>query len=330
MKIPWMSIIIPMYNPPLNQLKICLESLRAITLQVEIILVNDGSNKEIEQFCIMYNDERIRYIYQENQGVSSARNKGIEMASGKYVFFLDADDFIPLEFCEFINKNYKYIDADWVLFNVIERNPENGNIKLRDTFQQERNLQREDLLEYIYPDNKIPESWGKLIKKSLLISYEITVPVGVIQGEDAIFNKRIAAVAKTIKIYTCYSYVYNFILQNNTRLARQPEKYLMGLKESLCADLTYIEAVAKIERMLFLKNTAYANFIWNMGSNMIKLCKNDQFNPRYIAIIYKNLEDTKVLKMIRAKDIQGNKTKLYYFLFKYQLWYGFKILSLFK
>ena len=88
------SIIIPVYKVE-KYLNECVQSVVNQTYKdLEIILINDGSTDESEQECkkAEINDERIRYFYQENAGVSSARNYGMKLAQGEYIAFLDSDD----------------------------------------------------------------------------------------------------------------------------------------------------------------------------------------------------------------------------------------------
>ena len=96
------SVIIPIYNTGklLNRM---LQSIQKQSYKdLEIILINDGSTDESEQECkkAEINDERIRYFYQENAGVSSARNYGMKLAQGEYIAFLDSDDEIDTNYFE--------------------------------------------------------------------------------------------------------------------------------------------------------------------------------------------------------------------------------------
>ena len=88
------SIIIPVYNAE-NSLDKCITSVLNQTYRnIEIFLINDGSDDNSENKCLEYKikDQRVRYIKQINQGVSSARNTGLFHCCGDYVTFLDADD----------------------------------------------------------------------------------------------------------------------------------------------------------------------------------------------------------------------------------------------
>lgn len=91
---PLASVIIPTYNRE-KYIKRAIESaLNQTYRNIEIIIVNDGSTDKTKEVLQPYfTDQRIHYIYQENQGVSKARNNGIKVAKGKYIALLDSDDF---------------------------------------------------------------------------------------------------------------------------------------------------------------------------------------------------------------------------------------------
>ena len=91
-----LSIIIPIYNAE-NYISNCLKSIFAQSFSdYEVVLVNDGSKDKSLDMCkkIAYDDRRVTVIDKENGGASSARNAGIKAASGEYLMFIDADDYI--------------------------------------------------------------------------------------------------------------------------------------------------------------------------------------------------------------------------------------------
>ena len=94
------SIIVPIYNREKDLMK-CYKSLINQTYKnLEIILINDGSTDNSLEICQSFEDERIKIIDEENKGVSFARNQGIEAATGKYIIFIDADDYVALNMFE--------------------------------------------------------------------------------------------------------------------------------------------------------------------------------------------------------------------------------------
>lgn len=106
------SIIVPVYNVKETLLRRCIESLLVQSLdQMEVLLVDDGCPIGGGAICDEYagKDHRVRVIHQSNKGISAARNAGIDMARGKYITFVDGDDFVDPAFC-------------WELFLTAEKN----------------------------------------------------------------------------------------------------------------------------------------------------------------------------------------------------------------
>ena len=100
MEQPLVSIVIPVYNAA-PDLARCIESVRKQTYRnIEVFLVNDGSKDASSPICHMYEriDPRVHVIDKENAGVSAARNTGIAAAQGKYIQFVDSDDYLDPDF----------------------------------------------------------------------------------------------------------------------------------------------------------------------------------------------------------------------------------------
>lgn len=112
MKKGYISIIIPVYNEE-KYLDECLESVINQTYRdLEIIIINDGSTDGTDQICSIYaaRDKRIKYIKQSNQGVASAKRKGVELAEGEYIGFVDGDDYIDKDMYERMFLHMKGVD----------------------------------------------------------------------------------------------------------------------------------------------------------------------------------------------------------------------------
>ena len=118
------SVIIPLFNQE-NEIKICIQTLRKQTFgfhNIEVILINDGSVDRSGEICKQLHAKysNIQYIYQENKGVSSARNKGIQIATGKYIFFLDSDDILEKQTIEHVSVFFDtvYESVDLVSYRI--------------------------------------------------------------------------------------------------------------------------------------------------------------------------------------------------------------------
>ena len=107
-----LSVVIPVYNVE-KYLPKCIDSVINQTLtDIEIILVNDGSIDNSGEICEKYakSDKRIKYICQENQGVATARKKGMEYVTSEYVTFIDSDDWVSESFFEELYNNISGYD----------------------------------------------------------------------------------------------------------------------------------------------------------------------------------------------------------------------------
>ena len=117
---PKVSIVVPIYNVE-KYLEQCIDSIINQTLkEIEIILVDDGSPDNCPQICDDYvkKDSRIKVVHKTNGGLSSARNAGIEIATGDYIGFVDSDDYIELDMYEkmyniAIENNVDFVMSDY-------------------------------------------------------------------------------------------------------------------------------------------------------------------------------------------------------------------------
>lgn len=117
------SVIVPIYNRE-KSIKKCVDSiLRQSEKDFELILVDDGSTDNSLKICKDFEktDNRIIVIHKENGGVSSARNAGIDVARGKYVVFVDSDDYVDNNYLEILSSK----DADLVISGVIFESTQN-------------------------------------------------------------------------------------------------------------------------------------------------------------------------------------------------------------
>lgn len=114
---PDISIIVPIYNAE-KYLNKCLDSLVNQTKkELEFILVNDGSTDNSEKIIKSYKDDRIKYFKNKNQGIGKTRNFGIEKATGKYLMFLDSDDYLDLDACKRVYEKATKDKLDLVVFD---------------------------------------------------------------------------------------------------------------------------------------------------------------------------------------------------------------------
>ena len=122
------SIIIPVYNAE-NTIRRCIDSLLAEHYSdMELILIDDGSTDSSGAICAAYaeNHECVHYLKKENGGVSTARNAGLDYASGAYVLFVDSDDYVVSDFFLTLDKVLSETEADLIQFSYVH---DNGAVK---------------------------------------------------------------------------------------------------------------------------------------------------------------------------------------------------------
>ncbi|MCM2974425.1 glycosyltransferase [Priestia aryabhattai] len=173
-----LSVIIPVYNLE-EFLEQCLDSLvtQKSKYTYEVICVNDGSTDRsgeiLQNYATKYPDV-IRVFTKENEGVSVARNFGIKNSSGKYLTFVDGDDWVSEEMVELSVHTFENNDVDIVISNTVH------------VFNEKKILVKEEIGNLVF--NTENHACGKIFKKSLIEKYNLKFPIGVRVGEDFSFT----------------------------------------------------------------------------------------------------------------------------------------------
>lgn len=171
------SVIIPVYKVE-KYVEKCIQSVINQTYEnLQIILVDDGSPDNCGKICDEYakKDHRIEVIHKSNGGLSDARNKGLEIAKGEYIGFVDSDDYIEADMYEVLYNLLKQYNADVSICNFYTVSQGKISIKNADNGINEYN--RIEILKEILLDKNIQSyAWNKLYKKELFD--EIKYPIG--------------------------------------------------------------------------------------------------------------------------------------------------------
>ena len=208
---PLVSVIVPIYNVE-KYLSKCIESIINQTLSnIEIILINDGSTDSSGVIADNYakNDSRIKVIHKKNGGQGSARNIGIELASGEYIGFVDSDDWIDLDMYEKLYNAAMNSRASIAICNrkVLD---ENNNIKTvvnikKKIIENVKNNIADYIIEYLLYKHTVV-IYNKIYRSEIIkenkISFKEVKEVG---SEDALFNYEVLFyVDKIVAINTTY------------------------------------------------------------------------------------------------------------------------------
>ena len=199
------SIVLPIYNIE-KYLTDCIESVINQTYKnIEIILVDDGSEDNCATICDNYanKDKRIKVIHKENGGLSDARNAGLKIATGEYITFIDSDDIIDKQYIENLFEILVENNADIAICNYKEIEEKNNYKQLPKNYKPKNEIDIFDNIESLkqmYTSHKhgmVFVAWAKLYKKELFIKNNIKYPEGKIH-EDTYTTYKLLYYAKKV------------------------------------------------------------------------------------------------------------------------------------
>ena len=209
---PIISVIIPVYNVE-RYLRQCIDSVLTQGVEdIEVILVNDGSTDNSGNICDEYarKDRRIKVIHKENGGLSDARNTGIKYAMGKYILFLDSDDYWMKDSLKEIIKCIKD-DVDVVFLTVGKLFEKTNEITQKFECLDKnsiKNKSKKEVFEYLARADKFPvAAWDKLIKKDIIVNNNLFFEKGLL-SEDIDWTTQLLLLANKFDVCEANFYVY--------------------------------------------------------------------------------------------------------------------------
>lgn len=243
----YVSIILPVYNAT-RSLRKSVDSVHAQVFQDwELVLVDDGSTDGSSELCdkLATEDTRVRVIHKPNGGVSSARNAGIDAATGKYITFCDSDDYLEPDYLETLVQTAKS-DPDcghiWCCFQTV-------------TGYQKENaapnyISEESVLYYTLKDYMTLHEmwldtgpWNKLYAAKIIKESGLYFPIDLSLGEDWLFNLAYIDASANEKIAVVTKPLYNYVRGNNDSLDSKYRQDLLDIYRRLNA-----ECLAHLER----------------------------------------------------------------------------------
>ena len=203
------SVIVPVYNTE-NKLKKCINSVtNSSYTNLEFIFVDDGSEEKTALLCnqLKQQDKRIKVIHQKNKGVSCARNKGIDIAKGEYITFVDADDYIDEKMIKVLLTNLRKYDADISMckYNEIYRDKKICINKVSEIIKIQ---EVPNVLIDFFEKNEIGWNvWGKMYKREIVGTTRFLE--GKRTAEDMYFLYQV--LKKTKRLVIKENALYNYV-----------------------------------------------------------------------------------------------------------------------
>ena len=215
------SVIVPVYNGAAF-LRPCVDSILAQSFyDLEIILVDDGSTDESPEICDRYaaQDKRVICIHQENAGAAAARNRGLKAAAGKYIAFVDSDDWIDRDMYETMVRAAEERNCDLVICDCLKESEAGSQIythELPGGYYDRSAMETQYFPQLLMPDSmEYPvtiSNWLLLIRREIIEENRLSFPEGMRFSEDLLFGSEVGYYAQSmtyLKGYTPYHYRQN-------------------------------------------------------------------------------------------------------------------------
>lgn len=313
------SIIVPVYNAE-RYLNKCINSIiNQSYSNWELILVNDCSLDNSKQICMSFAkaySNKIKFIdKQKNEGADIARAEGITNATGDYIMFVDADDYMPKHAISDLYNYAKKYSVDVVIGHVV-KSYFNGlyTKKLFDIAEySHRKIFKEELMEYFFISyfgvNILPcNLYGQLFKKELF-QHNIK-PSGITFGEDALYNMYLFQYINSIYITTkeVYYYRYGGLTTKYMPSLANDMKTAYRLKKEMIQKYAYYKAIPTIGYEL--KNNLHLHFKQLIDYNILRnnelkeYINNEINNPIYKDLIYLPQKDSFTNALINKQTDQ--------------------------
>lgn len=264
--VPAVSIIVPVYNGE-RFLRICIDSILAQTFaDFELILVNDGSSDRSADILAEYEkaDARVRVVTQKNQGVSAARNAGLDVCRGEFVRFIDCDDTLPPDSLDVLVKKARGNGSDLVIAAYHE--VVGKSAMLRDLPKSEETMPCNDFLKHF---SRYPTSfyygvlWNKLFRRELIANAHLRFTPGMTWGEDFTFVAQYLVYVERVS-YTGAS-VYNYL--------RNPDGLTFAMISHVikhpCRSMEFRLHMYRMYRILFQRRGLYEQYRHKLWRFMI-------------------------------------------------------------
>lgn len=235
---PLFSIIVPIYKVE-EYLDRCVQSLvNQSYSNIEIILVDDGSPDSCPIMCDQFaeNDERIKVVHKHNGGLSDARNKGIEVSTGKYIMFVDSDDYVNTNACEllltYIVDMPDVIVTDGIVVGNTKTNLLHYPVKQGIIYKG-----KEYVKECVTNGNLPMAAWLNVFRREYLIQEQLSFKTGILH-EDEQFTPRALLLAQKV-VYSGIAY-YNYIIREDSITTKKDKRKNAKDFYSTCLELKAI------------------------------------------------------------------------------------------
>lgn len=314
------TIIIPVYNAA-KYLNTCIESvLKQEYMDIQLVLVDDGSTDRSAEICKSYSDSRVIYIGKQNGGVSSARNEGLKyLTGGGYFTFLDADDYLPSNAVSKLVKAVESTGADIAVgsfeFVYTDRTqPHSG--RLSKGVYDIKQLLPSFIDDGTLSGFLIGSVCGTIYKTDIVLENQIAFDTEVRNNEDGLFNFEYAIHAKKVAIVEDCVYSYRQHNDGGSSNRNQEVDYNKRIIQRI-ESLPWDKEQNSFSEQVNARNVSLA--LWD-----ILLYPKTMGLSEGVKYIYKRIRTDKVREGL--KNIKYNKLTTYKKVFAYLIKYKLSIM----
>ena len=291
------SIIVPIYNAS-KYLCECLDSIINQTYHdIEVLCIDDGSRDNSAELCKKYQliDSRIVYIYQENAGVSAARNRGLEQARGEYICFIDSDDLVDPHYIEHLLMLSE--DGSMGICSYARNKTE-----LREGFTKIHRLSVKEYIDSVVNEKILhPTIWMMIFKNNIIKDNRLLFTVGCVGNEDTEFYMKYMMFENCISVSDYKGYMYRdnptsavhkyddkslTIIEADVRISDVLVKNGMIKEDNLIVPSSIQYLVYKTAR--FGKRDVYdsVHHSYDVKPAMKKVIRHPRFSRKLVAALY--------------------------------------------
>ncbi|MEN6316050.1 MAG: glycosyltransferase [Clostridiaceae bacterium] len=337
---PMISIIVPVYKAE-TYLYRCIDSILSQTFtSFELILIDDGSPDLCGTICDEYarKDSRVKVIHKENGGVSKARNTGIEAAIGKYIGFVDSDDYVEPTMYEKLYNSIMTYNTDLAMCSYTS--VINGN-KI-DVFH---NLCNNEYLDREYIENVVFTNiilcntpgyfslWNKLFKSEIIKKNNIRLDIEMFFGEDLLF---VLDYLLNIKSMSCEALpLYNYITSETGLFSKYRREFIYDIMKCRRTLIVKLTKFNEIDKSFISVNIKYYAYICRYLKEVLNK-ENKSYQKKIILNSLKNHDVIKTISVISSikrinliKYQWSRRNLILPYLIKYKLyWSAYKFIKI--
>ncbi|MDK1669336.1 glycosyltransferase family 2 protein [Moraxella osloensis] len=326
---PKISVILPVYNVEQYIAKSIHSVLNQSYIDFELIVVIDGSkdNSEVIAREFEKTDLRVKVYTKPNGGLSDARNYGLNMATGEFIYFLDSDDWIEPNLLEDNIKMLEDKNLDFIVFGFYQDNVDSNEQLIENIPHIPENnewINSEPIYFTPYMLNILGYAWNKIYRKGYLDKHQIKFTIGVSLVEDILFNAKVYQYADRI-VFNPKPYVH-YIQRPVVTLTKQfHEQSFEWVKLKHEGLQEFLNAWSFDNKQEILAS----NLIGGLRYCVLNLFRyKNQFNFRQkVSYIDKMLNDIDVINYLQFYIPESRNDKIYYQLIKMRAKYAIAVMA---